>query len=331
MPRQAPEFWQSKCFKSYALWPLSFVYQALGKFDRHLKEKKAERPNIPIISVGNITAGGSGKTPIVAMLAEHFRGKGETVAILSRGYGGQVKDAHLVCQDDTTEYVGDEPKMLFTMDVANQIWVGPDRRITAKLAHEKGATMLILDDGFQHFKLPRDVDILVVGEDGFGNEFTIPAGPLREPLENYKRADFAVISQKAKGIKLDIPQVYMKRRPLEKDITALLGRKLFAFCGIGNPLQFFEGLIKADLNIEGRKVFGDHHKYTEDDLKMLMQKSSGNQLVTTPKDAEKLPKDFKKRVRVVRPAFDEASQKKIIELVEKKLATLKNKKEQEAA
>lgn len=332
MPRQAPEFWQKKCLKSYALWPLSFIYQGLGKLDKHLKEKKAERPNIPIISVGNITAGGSGKTPIVAMLAEHFRKKGEVVAILSRGYGGQIKDAHMVTRDDSTEVVGDEPKMLFTMDVADQIWVGPDRRVTAKLAYEKGATLLILDDGFQHFKLPRDVDILVVGQDGFGNGFTIPAGPLREPLKNHKRADFAVVSQKA-NVELDIPQIQMKRRPLEKDITALLGRQLFAFCGIGNPLQFFEGLIKADLDIAGRKVFGDHHKYTEEDLKMLIQKSGGHQLVTTPKDAEKLPKDFKKRCRVVRPAFDDASKAKIIELVEAKLAKVRKQtnKGQDAA
>ena len=325
MPRQAPEFWQTRQLTSWLLWPASWLYQLLGKLDRYLKEKKAQRPHIPIISVGNITAGGSGKTPIVAMLAEHFKNKGETVAILSRGYGGQIKTAHQVTQDDSTEVVGDEPKMLFTMDVANQIWVGPDRRLTAKLAHEHGATMLILDDGFQHFKLPRDVDILVVGQDGFGNGFTIPAGPLREPLKNHTRADFAVISQKA-VVELDIPTILMKRRPLEKDITALLGRKLFAFCGIGNPLQFFEGLIKADLDIAGRKVFGDHHKYTEDDLKMLVQKSQGSQLVTTPKDAEKLPKDFKKRCRVVRPTFDDASKEKIIELVEKKLATLNFRK-----
>lgn len=324
MPRQAPELWQKRCLKSYALWPLSIIYKALGRLDRHLKEKKAERPPIPIISVGNITAGGSGKTPIVAMLAEHFKAKGETVAILSRGYGGQIKTSHMVKESDSTEVVGDEPKMLFTMDVANQIWVGPDRRITAKLAYENGATILILDDGFQHFKLPRDVDILVVGQDGFGNGFTIPAGPLREPLKNHTRADFAVVSQKA-NVTLSIPQIKMLRRPLEKDITALLGRKLFAFCGIGNPLQFFEGLIKADLDIQGRKVFGDHHKYTKEDLRMLVQKSQGHQLVTTPKDAEKLPKDFKKRVRVVRPAFDEASQKKIIELVEAKLSKIKPK------
>jgi tetraacyldisaccharide 4'-kinase len=313
------------------MWPLSLIYQLLGKLDRHLKEKKAQRPNIPIISVGNITAGGSGKTPIVAMLAEHFRDKGETVAILSRGYGGQINTAHMVTRDDSTEVVGDEPKMLFTMDVASQIWVGPDRRLTAKLAHENGATLLILDDGFQHFKLPRDIDILVVGQDGFGNEFTLPAGPLREPLKNHTRADFAVVSQKT-DLQLDIPQIKMKRRPLEKDITALLGRELFAFCGIGNPLQFFEGLIKADLDVAGRKVFGDHHKYTDEDLKNLIQKSQGRQLVTTPKDAEKLPKDFKKRCRVVRPAFDDTSKEKIIALVEKKLqAFKKNKKEQAAA
>lgn len=330
MPRQAPIFWQTKCLKSYLLWPLSLVYQGLGKLDRHLKTKKAQRPNIPIISVGNITAGGSGKTPIVAMLAEHFRSKGEVVAILSRGYGGQIKTAHMVAKDDSTEKVGDEPKMLFTMDVASQIWVGPDRRLTAKLAHENGATLLILDDGFQHFKLPRDIDILVVGEDGFGNGFTIPAGPLREPLKNHSRAHFAVVSQKAK-VELDIPQIQMKRRPLEKDITALFGRELFAFCGIGNPSQFFEGLRKADLNVAGRKVFGDHHKYTDEELKMLIQKSQGFQLVTTPKDAEKLPKDFKKRCRIVRPAFDDASKAKIIELVEKKLIDIrKNKKEQAA-
>tara|TARA_R110000868_G_scaffold262401_2_gene521139 strand:+ start:120038 stop:121012 length:975 start_codon:yes stop_codon:yes gene_type:complete len=318
MPQQAPKFWQEKSIKSLSLLPLSCIYQGLAKLDKFFKERKAERPNIPIISVGNITAGGSGKTPIVALLAEHYRKKGETVAILSRGYGGQIKEAHLVTKNDTTEFVGDEPKMLFTMDVADQIWVGADRRVTSKLARDKGATLIILDDGFQHFKLPRDVDILVVGKTGFGNQFTIPAGPLREPLKNHTRADFAVVAEGV-DVKLDIPTIHVDRKPNSNDIAPLLGRKLYTFCGIGNPLQFFEGLIKADLDIAGRKVFGDHHKYTEDDIRLLINKSEGNQLVTTPKDAEKLPKDFKKRVRVVRPSFDEESAKSIIRLTEEAL------------
>lgn len=325
MPQQAPKFWQERNIKSVSLLPLSFIYKHLGRLDKHLKDRKALRPNIPVISVGNITAGGSGKTPIVALLAEHFRNKGENVAILTRGYGGQITTSHMVAKDDSTEVVGDEPKMLFTMDVADQIWVGPDRRITSKLAHENGATLIILDDGFQHFKLARDVDILVVGKAGFGNKFTIPSGPLREPLKNHTRADFAVVAEGVE-VDLDIPVLHVDRKPNSTDIAPLLGRELFGFCGIGNPLQFFEGLIKADLKVSGRKVFGDHHKYTDEDIKELVQKSAGKQLVTTPKDAEKLPKSFKKRVRVVRPSFDEVSANRIIELTENKLKQVKDNK-----
>ncbi|MFT7144522.1 MAG: tetraacyldisaccharide 4'-kinase [Alphaproteobacteria bacterium] len=327
MPQQAPTFWQEKNIKSISLLPLSFIYRGLGKLDKYLKERKAVRPNIPVISVGNITTGGSGKTPIVALLAEHFRSKGENVAILTRGYGGQIKTSHMVGINDSTEKVGDEPKMLFTMDVANQIWVGPDRRVTSKLAYENGATLIILDDGFQHFKLARDVDILVVGKTGFGNGFTIPAGPLREPIKNHTRADFAVVAEGV-DVQLNIPVLHVDRQPNSTDLAPLLGRELFAFCGIGNPLQFFEGIIKADLNLTGRKVFGDHHKYTDEDVKMLVQKSAGRQLITTPKDAEKLPKNFKKRVRVIRPSFDEASAKAIIDLTEKKLNQAKTLKAQ---
>lgn len=323
MSRRAPDFWKTRNFKSIMLWPLSKLYQAIARADKKKKEKVAYRPKIPTIVVGNLTVGGNGKTPLVAMLAEHFKEKGEKVAILSRGYGGTTTSAHLVTKNDEAAVVGDEPKMLFEMKIADQVWVGPDRRETAKSAEKAGATILILDDGFQHWKLERDIDIVVIdGEYGFGNHFTLPAGPLREPVENITRATFAVVMNQPLEESLPIPTIMAERGPNPQDLVKILDRDIVVFCGIGLPQQFIGGLRDEGLKVVGTKVFGDHHKYTEEDLLELMQKASNcrAQLVTTAKDLAKIPGAFRKRCHVVHPAIRERDKNKIIKRVEKALA-----------
>lgn len=330
MSRRAPNFWKTRNAKSIALWPLSKLYQSIALMDKKKKEQVAYRPNIPTIVVGNLTVGGNGKTPLVAMLAEHFKAKGEKVAILSRGYGGTATSAHRVQKNDDAAVVGDEPKMLFEMKIADQIWVGADRRETAKKAEEAGATILILDDGFQHWKLKRDVDIVVIdGEYGFGNKFTLPAGPLREPVENISRATFAVVMNQPLAETLPIPTILAERGPNPQDLVKILDRDIMVFCGIGLPQQFIGGLRDEGLKVVGTRVFGDHHKYTDEDLRELMQKASNcrAQLVTTAKDLAKLPADFRKRCHVVHPAIRERDRNKIIKRVEKALAA---RNEQEA-
>lgn len=330
MPRRAPNFWKTRNLTSIALWPLSKLYQLIAYFDRKKKLKVSYRPKVPTIVVGNLTVGGNGKTPLVAMLAQHFKKQGDNVAILSRGYGGTITSAHQVTKTDEAAVVGDEPKMLLDMKIADQIWVGPDRRETAKKAEENGATILILDDGFQHWKLERDVDIVVVdGEYGFGNKFTLPAGPLREPVKNIERATFAVVMNEELDEKLHIPTIIAERGPNPKDLVKVLERDIVVFCGIGLPQQFIGGLRDEGLKVVGTKVFGDHHKYTQEDMQELMRLASDRraQLVTTAKDLAKLPKEFRKLCHVVHPAIRERDKNKIIKKVEKALGRYNSEKE----
>lgn len=319
---KTPLFWEKKGILSYSLLPLSALYRFGTAVDRFFKARKSYRPSIPVVSVGNIGVGGSGKTPIVSMLARHFSDKGHQVAILCRGYGATIKGNKKVSETDTAKTVGDEPYMLFKQDVAQSVWAGVDRRKSAQLAEQEGATLIILDDGFQHWHLHRDVDIVAVGPTGLGNGFVLPAGPLREPEKSLARADL-VVSLKEQGYQTILTHNTQVERGLDStDVAPLLGRDVFAFCGIGHPQQFYKQLAEADLKLVGRKTYPDHYPYTESDLKQLMQKAGhlGAQLVTTEKDAVKLPDAFRKRIRIVRPAFDEGSRREIIRMVEKLLS-----------
>ena len=317
---KTPMFWQKKGLLSYLLWPLSGLYRVGTCVDRFLKQKEQYRPSIPVISVGNINVGGSGKTPIVSMLAEHFTEKGYTVAIICRGYGAQIHTSHQVVKGDNSTKVGDEPYMLFKQKTAAQVWIGRDRRESAKNAEKNGATLIILDDGFQHWRLARDVNIVAMGPGGIGNGFVLPAGPLRELEDSLSRADL-VVSLKSQGFTTPLSHNVQVERGLNSaDVAPLLGRDVFAFCGIGHPQQFYKQLAEAEVKVVGRKTYPDHYPYNENDLRELVNRASGAQLVTTEKDAVKLSADFSKRVRVVRPSFDENSRKEIIAMVEKLLS-----------
>ena len=295
-----------------------------------MKERQKYRPSIPVVSVGNISVGGSGKTPIVSLLAEHFTEKGYTVALLCRGYGGQITSAHCISKEDSAQTVGDEPFMLFKQDVAAQVWVGADRRISAQKAEEAGASLIILDDGFQHWRLARDVDIVAIGPQSIGNGYLLPAGPLREKPESLTRADIAISLKDASFSTTKTHHIKVDRTLNNQDLAPLLGRDVFAFCGIGHPQQFYKQLVESEIRLVGRKTFPDHHPYNEEELREVFAKASTQsaQIVTTEKDAVKLDDAFLKRVRVVRTAFDEKSKNEIISLVEKLLSraeqTLKN-------
>lgn len=319
---KTPIFWESKNIKSLGLLPFSHLYKLGTTVDRFFKEKEKYRPSVPVVSVGNIGVGGSGKTPIVSMLAEHFTEKGYKVAILCRGYGAKITGNKKVDNTDSAESVGDEPYMMFKQGVADAVWAGVDRRKSAKLAEESGATLLILDDGFQHWRLERDVDIVAIGPNGLGNGYVLPAGPLRESEKALSRADL-VVSLKGNDFQTNLAHNVKVERGLNtNDLAPILGRDVFAFCGIGHPQQFYAQLANSEIKIVGRKTYPDHYPYTELDLKELMGKAGtlGAQLVTTEKDAVKLSDAFRKRVRVVRPSFDDASKASILQMVEKLLA-----------
>lgn len=277
---------------------------------------------VKTISVGNITAGGTGKTPLVARVAEILAEKGETVCILTRGYGRKnprsrvlVSDAKNVLADAATG--GDEPVELARKLIGKAIVVADaDRVSAAKWAlDEFGITIFVLDDGFQHRRAKRDLNIVCVdATNPFGNGKMLPAGILREPLKNLKRADVVVLTRanlvedienlrsQISDLKSGLP-VFMaenkiwnviglddflagnsKRQSVEK-IPAL------AFCALGNPGNFFEQLRRENYEISVRKVFSDHHSYTQNDianLETVAGNSNVEALLTTAKDAVKL-------------------------------------------
>lgn len=251
-----------------------------------------------VVSIGNITTGGTGKTPLVAWLCNYFSEKNITIAILTRGYKGNSDFA-------------DEPAMLAKACPKAQIIINPDRVEGAKKAITKyNASFLIMDDGFQHRKLARDIDIVAVdATNPFGGNRLLPAGFLREPLRSLKRADAVVITrinqtqpEKIEEIKKIVSRINPKivfaaaiHKPIcarlikDKQITLdeLAGKRLYAFCGIGNPDAFFQTLSELALNIVGKRVYNDHHRYTESDIVEICQDCRYKQaemIITTQKD-----------------------------------------------
>ncbi len=260
---------------------------------------KETKVDASVVSVGNITTGGTGKTPLVAWLCNCFAEKNITTAVLTRGY--KLKDCDLA----------DEPVMLAKNCPKTRIIINPNRAQGAKKAiTEYGAKLLIMDDGFQHRKLARDVDIVAVdATKPFGCGKLLPAGFLREPVSSLKRADAVVITrinqtqpEKIDEIKKTISNINPNivfaaaiHKPtcikLIKDkqlsVEELAGKRIYAFCGIGNPDSFFQTLAELALNIVAARVYNDHHRFSESDITEICQDARFKQaeiIITTQKD-----------------------------------------------
>lgn len=268
---------------------------------------KPKKVNAQVISIGNFTTGGVGKTPVVAEIAKYFIENGEKPAVISRGYGGKLnnKDVHVISDGINLYYkadeAGDEPYWLAVNIDGCAVLTCSNRYNAAKYAVEKlGCNKIILDDGFQHRKLYRDIDIVLIdSEKMFGNENLLPAGPLREGMEGFNRLNKLVIVSKNKehsraeklakilAKKQGIKTVVCKTEPdyvynimsgehLEK------GTEITAISAIGQPEQFYQ-FLESDYTIKDKITFDDHHQYVLSDIENI----NGN-IVTTEKDAVKL-------------------------------------------
>ncbi len=279
------------------------------------------------ISIGNITAGGTGKTPLVASVAGILAENGEKVCILTRGYGRQNPKERVLVSDGQNVLVdaktgGDEPVELGRkLDGKAVVIADADRVSAAKWALEKFAiTAFVLDDGFQHRRAKRDLNIVCIdATDPFGGGAVLPAGRLREPMENLKRADAIVITRanlsgNLEDLRSEIsdlnPQAAMftadnsitRVLPLEEFHAKTQSsqndakqERVFAFCALGNPNNFFEQLRRENFDLIGTQTFADHHSYSQkdiDDLERQAEKLEIRSFVTTAKDAVKL-KDLK--------------------------------------
>jgi tetraacyldisaccharide 4'-kinase len=249
---------------------------------------------VPVIVVGNITVGGAGKTPLVLALAESLHAAGRRVGIVSRGYCSQTDAPQAVFPHSSPDEVGDEPVLLATKSGV-PVWVGRDRAAAgaALLAAHPEVDLLLCDDGLQHYRLRRDVEIAVFDGRGVGNGYLLPLGPLREPLSRLVGVDAIVFNSVSEPFALDAaPNFNMQLAPtdfyrlgnpaLRTTAAALTGKKLHAVAGIGDPSRFFRSLAQLGLAFEPHP-FPDHHPYQPADLAF----PSGEVILMTEKDGVK--------------------------------------------
>ncbi len=287
------------------LAPLGWFYGASVAFKA--RRAKPDDVGLPVICVGNLTAGGSGKTPIAIALAESLRAKGQRPYFLTRGYGGSERGPALASRGHSAAVMGDEALLLAR--TAPTI-VARDRAAGARLAREKGASVLVMDDGHQNFTLRKTLSLVVVdAETGFGNGFQIPAGPLREPvIQGLARAD-AVILVGDGSPDLQGFRGLVLRAHLKADGGAFEGKPVFAFAGIGRPEKFVASLQDSGAIVTGSCFFADHHSYSGGDVAQLKAIAGETPLVTTEKDFVRLTPAEREGVRVLKiaAAFDDTS------------------------
>jgi tetraacyldisaccharide 4'-kinase len=294
--REPPFWWRVAGLEARLLAPAAAIYGAVAA--SRLK-REGYRAGVPIICIGNPTLGGAGKTPTALAVARMLKAAGERPVFLSRGYGGRQRGPLLVAPErDRAVDVGDEPLLLARM--APTV-VAHDRVEGAKAADAAGASVIVMDDGFQNPSLAKDFSVLVIdGRRGLGNGKVFPAGPLRAPLDlQLARADAVVLvgatgeAASVAGAAAEARELPLFQARLEPDreaIAALAGQRVLAFAGIGDPEKVFATLREAGVTVAATRSFGDHHHYTRADARDLCRQADaeGLTLVTTEKDTARL-------------------------------------------
>lgn len=307
--------WYNKAFWLHALRPLAWVFRQLAGWRRTRQSQQQVAPGIPVVVVGNITVGGTGKTPVVQAVADALQQRGLRVAVLSRGYGGSAASyPHEVTAHSSVQETGDEA-FLLRRHIEGQLILDPDRRRGLEaLVAQRSCDVVISDDGLQHYRLWRDIEVVMVdGVRGLGNGLCLPAGPLREPPTRLAEADYVVIN----GGGQPLPERLSANLPIShchlaavawvnissgervslKGLAQALGARpdnqgiisedanglpILAIAGIGNPQRFFDSLHEHNV-VAQCQAFADHHPYREDELAY----ANGRVVLMTEKDAVK--------------------------------------------
>jgi tetraacyldisaccharide 4'-kinase len=320
--RVAPAFWARRPgLLSELLLPVGASWEAAGRLRQAFARPYS--PPVPVVCVGNLVAGGSGKTPVALALAAHLVSRGAAVHIVTRGYGGRIGGPVRVdpARDDAAA-VGDEALLL-----ANRApcWVARDRADGVRAAVAAGAQMVVLDDGFQNPGIAKTLSFLVVDAAyGFGNGRVIPAGPLREsPARGLARADAVVLLGadtppgcfESLGIGRALPVLHAVLRPVAGE--RLAGARLLAFAGIGRPEKFFATLRALGAELAGTRSFPDHHPYRAGEIDRLVRAAERAQahLVTTAKDIVRVPGAKRPAIEVLEVEIRWADPKALAELL----------------
>jgi len=288
---------------------------------------RVARLEVPVISVGNLVVGGAGKTPVVIALAQRLVSRGKRVAVVSRGYGGtggrsRVSDGERIFQ--TARECGDEPWLIANRVPGACVLVGAARaKVAREAVAELGAQVVLLDDGFQHRGLARDADILVLGGVApLGNGRLLPAGPLREPWANARRATLAWLSNGAELPEaMALPRIRSRHRPTglvhlgscgsglptAADIRELSGKRVFLLAGIARPAGFTQTLTELGAEQVGSAFFRDHHRFTAAELELVDAEAArlgADFIATTEKDAARIELSAGLRTRWVAVRID---------------------------
>ena len=293
--------WFEKQWAGYTLWhillmPLSWLFAVLSFLRRYLYKihwLKSYRVAVPVIVVGNINVGGTGKTPLVIWLAEQLTLAGYKPGIISRGYGGSAKQVAQVLSSSDPAIVGDEAVLIATR-TACPVFVSANRVAAAQnlLASFPECNVIISDDGMQHYRMQRDVEIVVYAAvKGFGNGALLPAGPLRESISRLKTVDAIVCNGKSdqsnvfESIEMQLesgPFYNLLAVDQKVDAQAFSEKKVVAIAGIGNPARFFESLKRLGVQFESR-AYADHYPFQAEDFGGI----DADIIVMTEKDAVK--------------------------------------------
>lgn len=308
MPLQSPAFWNKNGLAAKTLLPLAALYQIGYRLRRSFTRPTKVKPLL--LCVGNLIAGGAGKTPVALAMGDYLKSKDIKACYLSKGYGGSLQTATVVdTAQHTADQTGDEPLLL--AQVLPTI-VSKDRVSGAKLAEQMGYDIVVLDDGFQNPHLAPDISLIVVdGVYGFGNGYTLPAGPLREPVAyGLGRANAMVVlrrDRKQRDRVTDYPIETLSADLRTSAPADAANKKLIAFAGIARPHQFFEALVQhCGLHVINSHAFADHHPYTLRDLEPLQVEAIKHEatLITTAKDAVRLPAALRPQVLVADAAIN---------------------------
>lgn len=290
--KRLDHYWYTRSPWLLLLTPLSLLFRVIVGARRlayRVGIKRSTRVSLPVIVVGNITVGGTGKTPLVVWLAGYLREKGYAPGIVSRGYGGTASHwPQQVRADSDPAVVGDEA-VLLAATTGCPMAVAPDRVAAAQaLVDQGGCDVIISDDGLQHYALQRDIEIAVIdGVRRFGSGFLLPAGPLREPLKRLQQVDLVVVNGLGDGDehRMTLQQGDAHNLQDPDRICALQGfrsQRVHAVAGIGHPERFFRALQQAGLQLDSH-TFPDHHAFRPEDIRF----GDGRPVIMTEKDAVK--------------------------------------------
>jgi tetraacyldisaccharide 4'-kinase len=273
--KRLDSYWYSQNPLVWLLLPVSLLYRALTWVRRRLYANgmiASTRIPVPVVIVGNISVGGTGKTPLLIALCELLQRQGLAVGVVSRGYGADYAGVHVLADDDDPRLCGDEP-LLIHRRTGCQVVIGRDRVAAAQRLLETAACDLILsDDGLQHYRLQRDLELAVVdAQRGFGNGYCLPAGPLREPVSRLRSVDLVVwhrpdpIDDREFCFCLEFGDALNLSTGEARPLADFSGQRVHAVAGIGYPPRFFRQLRAAGLDVI-EHAFADHHRYLMHDL-----------------------------------------------------------------